>query len=125
MVEDCFGDFDWKQVWRDAKLCGVEHGVEYGGQEVFGAIRFGGGMAARSVRPTDYLSHFQAAARDQKRSQGAVMIRSGITILLDRRASHFTRYNQQDLVAKAARLNVGEKGGHRVIHLGSQCLHAN
>ena len=53
------------------------------------------------------------------------MIRSGITILFDRRASHFTRYNQQDLVAKAARLNVVEKGGHRVIHLVSQCLHVN
>ena len=64
VIEDCFGDFGSKQVWRDAKLCGVEHGVEHGGQEVFGAIRFGGGIAARSVGPTDYLSHFQAAARD-------------------------------------------------------------
>ena len=48
-IEDCFGDFGSKQVWRDAKLCGVEHSVEYGGQEVFGAIRFGDGATARSV----------------------------------------------------------------------------
>ena len=119
VIEDCFGDFGSKQVWRDAKLCGVEHGVEYGGHEVFGTIRFGGRTTARSVGTTYYLSHYQATARKQKWSQGAVMIRSSVPILFDRRASHFTRYNQEDLVAKAARLDVVEKCGHGVSHLGS------